>query len=291
MFRHAVSATKREREELLALRTVPVTRPYPVLLELNKMVPHVAGKVSKVEGPRSGVPSGFFPDTASERRSLREPCSLCNDLRTPCTPEPDGRSWWKAFWLRSERIDSIVEELQTLHALEWALMERPASYSHLDMMGGKASIDASEIEKVWIPLRNALANSMPDDMLDAVTGPIAWKSACSQVYVMMTQAAQSLPEIAREWLLPRVEVEVDALLRVVQSQRGQRLIDMWRDMPEAERSRWEAQAANEKTKYETLVRERAKGRLQHEPMRPRAAFFLWVNAMRAQKGPETEKGD
>jgi len=264
--------------ELLQMRPLPEARRIVPVLRLQDLVPERAESHSTAELALDTLTCWRcrhqLPATPT-RRLLRETCVSQDTLLTPPTPIPSSDRPTGTL----ARV--VPTEAVAVHREEEA--DEGACYPHLDMRREKTSIDVSDIEKVWTPLRNALASSLPDDMLYAITGPTAWKSACSQVSVMMKQAAQSLPESVREWLLARVDAEAETLLTVAQREHGQRILSMWRDMPEAERSSWEAQAVIEKTEYEKQAWEWRQGLLQHEPKRPRSAYFLWANTIRAQK--------
>ena len=98
------------------MRGLPVTRAYPLLLELDRLVPCYE---ERVEGPRSGSPSGLLADVACVRKSVREPWGLSDELRTPCTPGHEIAKFCEPIREMSDRIDNIAEELHNLQALEW----------------------------------------------------------------------------------------------------------------------------------------------------------------------------
>ena len=87
--------------------------------------------------------------------------------------------------------------------------------------------------------------------------------------------AESFPEAIRDWLLPRVAIEAEAILREAWRQR---LPDQWRDLPESERKVWEEQASRARDQDAHLLHEWRCLRLQDEPKRPRSAYFLWVQS-------------
>ena len=137
---------------------------------------------------------------------------------------------------------------------------------------------ACGIESSWAKLREALAKSLPEEVLSAAGTPAGWASACEEMAAGLPHLAESFPEVIRDWLLPRVGSEAEAILREAQRQRTKRLYQMWRDLPDSERKVWEGKASRARDEYADLLHEWRCHRLQDEPKRPQSAYFLWVRS-------------
>ena len=63
-------------------------------------------------------------------------------------------------------------------------------------------------------------------------------TTCKEIAITVEHAAAFLPDVAKAWLLPRVDIEAAASLREAQQERALRIQAMWHDMPSSERDIW-----------------------------------------------------
>lgn len=139
--------------------------------------------------------------------------------------------------------------------------------------------DAGGFASSWTTLRDALARSLPEEVVAAACKPAGWSTACEEMAAGLPRLVESFPESFRDWLLPRVRIEAEAILHEATRLRMSRLSAMWQDLPTSDRQAWERKAARALDEYHDLLHEWRSQRLQAEPRRPLSAYFMWVRSM------------
>ena len=138
--------------------------------------------------------------------------------------------------------------------------------------------DDGGFESSWNTLREALARSLPEEVVVSACKPAGWAPACEEMAAGLPRLVE-FPASFRDWLQPRVRIEAEAILHEATRLRMSRLPAMWQDLPESERQAWERRAARALDEYQDLLHEWRSLRLQAEPRRPLSAYFMWVRSL------------